>query len=258
MSFGLLDLPAPALDAIDGLLEAVRLPALLRVAYYAAMCAWIGMRIYARLSDQTRMTALREEIAQTQRALATHQGSFADLNVLIRRNLRSSLRQLGLTLLPALIASMPLLFVLPWLSNRFGLEPPLANAPVTVCVQPAAAAGALRPATSLAPPVDGCWTIAWPAGNTGIAFVDARGAATYALPAAPRSDIVHKFTFYNWLIGNPDGYLPEAMPADAIHTALNARALIAIGPGWMRGWEFPFFLVLIGVSLVFKLRWGLH
>src|SRR5258708_19212306 len=35
-------------------------------------------------------------------------GNFADLNVLIRRNLRSSLRQLGLTLWPALIASLPM------------------------------------------------------------------------------------------------------------------------------------------------------
>ncbi len=258
MSFGLLDLPAPALDALDSLLQALHLPALVRVVGYAAACAWIGMRLYGRLSDQPRMTELREQIAQTQRALTAHDGTFADLNVLIRRNLRLSLGQLGLTLRPALIASMPLLFVLPWLSNRFGVEPPRANTHVTVCVEPVAAAGALHPADVLAPPVDGCWQTVWPAGGSGLVFLDTRGAVEYTLPPAPRSDIVHKFTFYNWLIGNQDGYLPDSLPVDQIRLALDARALVPIGPAWVHGWEFCFFLVLIVVSVVFKLRWKLH
>jgi len=33
--------------------------------------------------------------------------------------------------------------------------------------------------------------------------------------------------------------------------------LIHMGPGWMRGWEFTYFLTVFAVSIWLKLRWRL-
>lgn len=259
MSSGLFDLPAPLFDAVDSMLEYAHLPAVLRVALYACACAWIGMYLYRRYSDQPRLTLLRDDVARTQRALALHDGDFSELRVLIRHNLRLSVRQLGLTLRPALIASLPLLFVLPWLSNRFAIEPPAAGARVEACIQPPDAAPTVRwPAAADArASAAGCWTVAWPAPDSAIDLDTADGSALVALAANTKSSIVHKFTFLNWLIGNPGGYLADAAPIGSVAFGLPARELIGAGPTWMRGWEFWYFTILLIGSIGLKLRWRL-
>lgn len=110
MNLGLLDLPAPLLDAFDSVLAASGLPALARMIVYAIASAWLGMVLYRRFSDQTALTELRQKVQASQRALALHGGDFTELRGLIHNNFLLSLRQLGLSLRPALLASLPLLF----------------------------------------------------------------------------------------------------------------------------------------------------
>src|SRR5581483_3116222 len=192
------------------------------------------------------------------RALALHEGGFGELHALIRRNLALSIRQLGMTLKPALIASLPLLFVMPWLSNRFGIEAPAPGTHVAACARPAEAAQGLRWEPAAAAPRDGCWQLAWPADDAHLKLEDAQGTLLFAVPAAPRSDIVHKFIFLNWLVGNPDGYLPDSAPLDALTLALPQRALVPLGPAWLRGWEPWYFGILLIVSVALKLRWNVN
>ncbi len=256
MTFGLLDLPAPLFDLIDSALQMV-LPALLRLVLYATLCAWAMMHVYLRLSDQATLADTRAEIIRTRRALTEHAGDFAELNGLIRRNLRASLRQLGLTLWPALIASLPMLFALPWLSNRFDLEIPAAGTLVQVCAHPSTDAATLRWQNANASQSDesGCWQLAWPTADMPVVLQDANGSALCSLSALTRSDIVHKYTLYNWLIANPGGYLPDRARFDGISIALPTLEIIHLGPGWLRGWEPWFFAPLFLASIAFKLRW---
>jgi len=256
VTFGLLDLPAPLFDWIDSALQIV-LPALVRLVLYATLCAWAMMYVYLRFSDQATLADTRAEVIRTRRALTEHEGSFADLNALVRRNLHSSLRQLGLTLWPALIASLPMLIVLPWLSNRFDLETPAAGTLVQVCAHPSAAQAMLhwQNATARYSGEPGCWQLPWPTADAPIVLRDANGTALCAISASTKSDIVHKFTLYNWLIANPGGYLLDSAQFDRISMTLPTREIVHVGPVWLRGWEPWFFATLFLASIAFKLRW---
>jgi hypothetical protein len=260
MNLGLLDLPAPLFQALDDVFAFLHVPGVLRVVAYATVCAWLGMRLYGRFSDQPRLTELRGEVVRSQRALALHDGDFAALRPLIRQNLRLSLRQLGLTLRPALLASLPLLFVLPWLSNRFQFDAPVSGAAVSVCAQPAAAATSLHWQSAImhAAGEPGCWILNWPDADTQATLVNANGESLFAFKKDIQSNFVHKFIWLNWLIGNPNGYLAAAAPLDRLVLALPAHEMVGIGPAWVRGWELWFFCALLLVSLTLKMRWRLQ
>lgn len=258
MNRGLLDLPAPLLGALDTGLDRIGVPALLRILAYAAASAWIGMALYRRLSDQRRLAEVGAQVAQSQQALASHAGNFAALRVLILANLRATFRHLALTLRPAIIASLPLLFFLPWLSNRFDFRQPDAGQPISVCVQPAV--DGLRWQTSKVVTADaaGCWLISWPDSKTPATLADPSGGTLLRLADVATSDTVEKSSWINWLIGNPAGYLPADASIERVHIALAQRQLLHIGPAWLRGWMFWYFSAIFFVSFWLKWRWRLH
>ncbi len=259
MNLGLLDLPAPLLDAFDSVLAASGLPALARMIVYAIASAWLGMVLYRRFSDQTALTELRQKVQASQRALALHGGDFTELRGLIHNNFLLSLRQLGLSLRPALLASLPLLFLMPWLSNRFAFEPPPTGASINVCAEPSSATSVLhwQPSDAAIIIDSDCWQVKSPRAGASSELVDNTGRSLLSISDAYASGIKHKHIWLNYLIGNPAGYLPDDAPLQALHIALPPRELIHIGPGWMRGWEFSYFLIVFAVSIWLKLRWRL-
>jgi hypothetical protein len=255
VNLGLLDLPAPMLDGLDAALRMAHLPEVARVALYATGCGWLSMWLYRCFSDQPRLHELRADITRTQRELATQDGEFKELSRLVRRNLALTLRQLGLTARPAMLASLPLLFVLPWLSNTFAVAPPAGT--IHVCADPPSAAAGLH-WTPAATAVDaGCWNVDLADGGQ-IRLQGIQGATLLVLPQTPQSTYIHKFTMFNWLIGNPDGYLPDGAPLQRLMLDLPARQLIGWGPVWLRGWEAWFFSTLMAVSVALKIRWKIH
>lgn len=259
MNLGLLDLPAPLLDAFDSALAAVGLPALVRMIIYAIASAWLGMVLYRRFSDQAALTELRHKVQLSQRALALHVGDFTELRGLIRNNFLLSLRQLGLSLRPVLLASLPLLFVMPWLSNRFAFEPPSTGISTNVCAEPTSATMVLhwQPSDAALIIDSGCWQVNSLHTGASSELIDNTGRSLLSIPDAHASGIKHKHIWLNYLIGNPVGYLPDDAPLQSLHIALPPRELIHIGPGWMRGWEFSYFLTVFAVSIGLKLRWRL-
>ncbi|QBB70967.1 hypothetical protein ELE36_11750 [Pseudolysobacter antarcticus] len=259
MNLGLLDLPAPLLDTLDSALTALALPTLVRMIIYAIASAWLGMILYRRFSDQAALTDLRQKVQASQRALALHAGDFTELRGLIRNNFLLSLRQLGLSLRPALLASLPLLFLMPWLSNRFAFEPPPTGASINVCAEPISAIPLLRwqPADTAIIIDSGCWQVNSPRTAASSELVDNTGRSLLSIPDAHTSGIKHKHIWLNYLIGNPAGYLPDDAPVQALHITLPPRELIHLGPSWMRGWEFSYFLIVFGASIWLKLRWRL-
>ena len=56
-------------------------------------------------------------------------GRVHELWPILRRNLALAGKQLGMTFLPAMIASIPVLFILAWMSNAFDARPPAAGEP---------------------------------------------------------------------------------------------------------------------------------
>ena len=133
----------------------------------------------------------------------------------------------GLTFVPAMIASLPVLFILAWMSNAFDARTPAAGPTVPVTLAPAdrphpaardlagrRQGGARRrrgPGTSPGRPT------AAPLGST-----IPTAARCSTLPTAAPVRTVHQREWWNSLIGNPGGYLPT--PGDVAAVAYRPAA----------------------------------
>lgn len=267
MSLGLLDLPAPLWSLLDRALAAAWLPALARVALFGALSGWLCMWLYRRWSRQDQLALLAPRVKAARADLAAWDGDFAGLMTRVRTVFALSGRHLRLTFAAALLAGLPVLLVLPWLSNQFGHAWPAPGEPVRVQVLAPTAPAALlawdrpgqAPAVRTIPGEIGpAWTVAWPDPGTPLVLT-ADGADLLELPLAAPVTVVHqRAPLWNWLVGNPAGYLADGVAVEAIAIGLPARQLHAIGPAWLRGWLAVYFIVLVLVSLLLKVRWRLH
>lgn len=258
MTFGLLDLPGFVLDPIDLVLAVMRIPGIVRVLFWGAVVGYAGMWIYRRHSPQQRIAEVRSELAEVQKQLARYDGEFSGLTPLIRRQFALALRQMRLTAGAALMAALPMLLVLPWLSNAFGVRDPAPGTEIRVCAEPAAVAANLAwTPTAQATDDDACRRFAWPADGATIT-IEEGDLTLLTLPLPAPASIVHRRHWLNLLVGNPAGYLPDAAMTTAVHLDVPELELIKWGPGWLRGWEASFFLSALAYSLWLRWRWKLN
>jgi hypothetical protein len=258
MNTGLLDLPGFLLGPADRMLEAVLVPALIRVFLWGALAGYAGMWLYRRRSPQQRIAELRVELARVQQQLSSYDGEFSGLMPLIRRQFGLALRQMRLTAGAALLAAVPILLVLPWLSNRYALETPDPGSSIAVCVVPAPAVSALdwNPPRADAD-AQGCWNVPWPAAGSQISLKE-HDHEILQWPRDVPAPLLHKHHWLNWLVGNPAGYLPAESRIERLDFGFRPVEFIAWGPSWLRGWEAAFFLSALIVSLYLRWRWKLQ
>jgi hypothetical protein len=238
----LFDLPAPILSFLDGLLQF--LPPLVRLILWGLVSGVLSMLLYAALSPQGRLTAIKQELQEARSELARSDESFDELMVLVQRNLLLSFKHLGLVVLPALIASLPLISVLAWASNEFGYRFPADADEITFTVQPEELAGSLKSVNE--------GRITWPGTGESIAIQDGVGNTLIALPPAAPVPQIHKKLWWNTLIGNPMGYLPEETRVEAIFMDLPQQRHLDVGPNWLGHWLTIFFSALVAGALLTK------
>ncbi len=266
---GWLDLPGVVLGRIDRALSTL-LPAAPMVAFWALVSAWLTMWIYGRTSNQRRLAAVKRETRAKRREIRDYQGRFSGLIPLVTDNLRLALRQLALALGPALLAGLPVLIVLVWISGAYGPRLPMAGTDTRVEVSAETRTDTedwhWHGATARRAPGSGAaaaWTLSWPMpampatlhADTGPGH---RGPSLVALPPENPSPVLHKRQWWNTLIANPAGYLPDDSPIARIRIDLPDMEILAVGPDWMRGWMFLYFTLLVAGAIALKLRWRIH
>jgi hypothetical protein len=242
---GVLNFAYPVLSTVDGWL-AVLLPAWLRLVVWGGVSAAAAMALYALMSNQGRLKALKRESAELRAAVRQTEDAGEAARLAIR-NLKLSLRLLGVVVGPALLSGIPVLFVIAWVSATYAFAMPEPGQAVPFAVEP--------PGTtmSVTPAVEGeAQSVAWPEPPGRITLEDGNGTS-FATPAEALSvGVVHKRRWWSWLLGNPAGYLPDAAAADSVSFALPRREALPLGPSWMRGWEFSYLVSLLVVSLAIK------
>ena len=258
MSLGLLDIPGLLLGPIDSALAAIKMPTLLRLLGWGWLSGYAGMWIYRRFSPQQRIAEVRTLLTGVQKQLASYDGEFSGLLPLIRKQFSLAMRQLRLTTAAALLAALPILLMLPWLSNSFSERFPAAGESIAACAEPAQAAAQWQwNGRALATDAEGCQQVDWPEITQPLQLKE--GSITMLqLPLPAPAGIVHKRHWLNVLVGNPAGYLPEQARTSSIRLHLPYREFIPIGPSWMRGWEAVYFLSALVVSLWLRWRWKLN
>ncbi len=241
---GFFDLTSPLLTTLDQALAPL-LPAAGRLAVWGLVAASISMALYALLSPQGRLRRVKASAQDARLALDGHDGSLGEAMPLIGRMFRSALAQLGLVLGPAVLASLPVLFMIVWLSGAYGYFMPQPASEVPLRVEPRGLEARWLPEDR----ASGSATAPVPR----IQVVDAaeRVVDTLSIDAAVTS--LHKRQWWNSLIANPLGYLPMDGALERVEIALPRQEVITLGPGWLRGWEAVFFCALIAASFAIKI-----
>lgn len=250
---GLFDLAAPILGAVDQSLES-SIPGGLRLVGWGILSGWLTMLLYRRFSRQEAIAELKAAQKQLQDKIARFEGEFNELMPMIRKAFSLGFRQLGLSIGPAILATIPILFIVAWVATRFVYEAPPAADEIAVTVEPAA--GELSWSASWsgwagAAPADSGWTIPWPAKGESVTLSDGN-APVLNLSDEALHGVIHKQRWWNSLFGNPAGYLPNDSAADLVRIALPERQYLPFGPQWMRGWMFAFFGTFLLASIAFK------
>ena len=260
-SAGVFDAASPLFGALDGLMTGW-LPPLGRLTFWGILAAFVSMGLYRLTSNQSRLAALKAESSAVQKRLTEFDGPFAEVWPLLGRNFALAARRLWITLIPSVIASLPVLFILVWVSNTFDVRLPASDAPVEV--EAFAVEGQELPplrwrgADNVIKQAHGAWTVPWPDPDRPLELIDSDGTVLLTLPTPEGASVVHQREWWNALIANPAGYLPSPGVVDHVSLGLPRTAFLPFGPDWLRGWIPLFFGVVIVFSLVLKFLWRLR
>ncbi|SDL18893.1 hypothetical protein SAMN05661010_01004 [Modicisalibacter muralis] len=236
MSYGLLDLPAPLFDGIDAAFATV-LPPTARLVVWALIGAVVSMLLYYFLTPQKRIGIAKQKAADARRRLNDFDGEFSEAGSLIGDQFKTSFRHIGLVLPGTILASLPVLCLLIWLEATYGNAYPPPNQTPTITTQPES--------------VQTRWVApSEPGGVPHVQVLGSNGEVSSDFELVSPVPVIHERQWWNWLIGNPAGYLPEDGRVERINIELPESRYLEIGPSWMHSWLFVFFPVLVIVSLL--------
>ncbi len=255
---GIFDLARPIIFALDD--QLVVLPPVLRLLLWAVLAALIGMAVYRWTSPQETLKKLKVRVRQDRRAMANFDGEADEMLPVLAASLGSSLKHLGLTFGAALLAGLPVLMLISPIAQRYGPDQPMAGSQVQVTAFGASDtvkqwfAGEQLMGFDSQSQVS---TITWPATDQSLTL-NADGNPIVSVPLPPGSAVIHKKLWWNALFANPAGYLADNAPVEALQFDLPPQQFLPLGPGWMRGWIFTFFVALILVSLILRVWWKIE
>lgn len=213
------------------------LPPALRLVIWAAVAATLSMWLYKLLSPQRKLMETEAAALAARRELNAFDGDFDDAWPLMARVFRTAGSRLWLALPPALLASIPIIALIVWLSNDYGYRFPSDS----------------EQAVAQATPGDYVAEMVAHEGTSRRVVVrEPQGNVVSDVPVGAPVPIIEKRRWWNLLIGNPAGYLPDTGPVDSVHIELPALEVVPFGPGWARGWEVIFFALFLVFSLIIK------
>ena len=195
------------------------------------------MGAYWLLSPQKRIAQAKADAIAARRALDAYDGEFAGAWPLIGSVLGAAMRQLGLVTVPALLASLPVLALLVWLSTAYGYAFP-SDAEIPVRTLPEAGATRAQPVQAQA--------------GHEVVVLDGAGNVVERISLSAPVPTIHKRQWWNALIGNPIGYLPDSSRLEWIELGLPQKEYLPVGPAWLRAWYVVFLGVLLAASLAIK------
>ncbi|MFT4518053.1 MAG: hypothetical protein ACI9JM_000430 [Halioglobus sp.] len=254
---GILDFPAPVFSFLDQLIAF--LPSIVRLGLWGALGGVLSMLFYSLISPQDRLSEVKVALREAQGQLASSDDSFDELMQLVKKTLSLSLKHLSLVLFPALVSSLPLVCILAWSSTHFGYQFPEPGEQLSVNVQPESAATQVGwRLDGVALPELSASQIEWPGPNQILQLHDRGADVLLTLPAAAAIPQIHKKLWWNNLLGNPAGYLPDNSPVDLVAISLPPQRHLAVGPVWLGDWMVLFIIAALVAALLVKWQFKIH
>src|SRR5690606_6684830 len=152
------------------------------------------LELYRVTSPQKRIARIKRDAKQAQQALASYDGEMEGAWPLIKSTLGLSLQRVAIVTPATLLAAYQVVALLAWMRNSYSHVFPPGNEPAAV---------------EVAAPLEGRWL---DSGIDAPPRIQARrpdGGVVLELPLLAAIPVIHKRQWWNLLIENPAGYLPD-------------------------------------------------
>lgn len=250
---GAINVLFPVLGFPDGALASIGVSPVLRVVLWGAVSGAIATLFYRLVSNQDRIRCQKDVARMSRKTLsAAEDAEPADVLRLALANLRVSFRLLGMVFIPSLLSSLPVLVVMVWVSTQFAFTPLSEGQSVSLKLD--------RNLPGIGVTVDGHTIAAVEPGtfltrmsnDSELRITLAGGLLFTGRVNDPPVAVVHKRKWWNFLVGNPAGYLEADGPLEEIRIQRERRRLAGGVPLWMGTWEFFYFATLMVVAFGLK------
>ena len=253
---GIFDLLSPLFSWLDALLGEVSSP-LFRLTLWGIVGAALSMWLYVRFSSQEKLAQLKLELIETRQSLAQYDSDFKGALEITQRLLILSLKQIGLVIGPTILASLPVLFLLVWLGTTYNYQLPTPGTLIEVKLFPSQVKPQWHSQASKGLE-EGQWQIKWPIPEQPLQLHDSTDQLITTFPWSQAIPILHKRQWWNFLIGNPVGYIPQNADLERLEIALAENKYLTFGPEWMQSSEAFFLIVMLLCSIAIKLGFRIH
>lgn len=254
---GIFDLLSPFFSWFDALLGQIISP-ILRLIFWGIVSSILSMWLYKLLSPQEKLAQNKIAVAETKKTLAKYDDDFEGALQLSQRLLGLSLKQVGLALGPAILASLPVVFLLVWLGGAYDYRLPAPKAMIDIQISPPAAEVQWQPADAQPGLEPGEWQISWPNSEEPLSLHDSTGQLIATFPLSKPVPILHQYQWWNILFANPAGYIPDQANLESVEIAIPENQYLNFGPDWMRSSIALFLIVVIICSLAIKFIFRIH
>jgi len=249
----------PAMNAVDAWL-ANGLPLVVRICFWGVVAGIAAMGIYAALSNQEAILALKQKSKALRRQmLHPSLEKFSAFLNLAKESFKISFSLLGKVMGPVFLATVPVLVIASWLDTFHGYTLPQKSQTVTLTLVPVSADFQIDPPDLLIEHNDGVILIRPPSNSSGpVSFyissqlVYEGNVFTFPVPA------LAKKKWWNFIFASETGYLKPGSPLEEIHIHFPDKPVHNSLPGWASGWEWTFFISILIVSLPIKFIFKIH
>ena len=209
------------------------------------------MWLYLLASDQLGIAALKNETRMLRKRMLAEDLENKEVMSIAKENLFVSLRLVTKVFFPSLIASLPVLFFVIWLSSHMTYDRSNDATGVSVNVIPSVGNLEFLP-NDMFILKEGEIRLMMKSELQTIKVVSPEGLVYEGRPQAHPVDGVYKKQWWNTFLGNAAGYVENNATVDEIKWGFPRRIYLEGVPSWMSTWEFPFFASLIIVAIVLK------
>jgi len=228
------------------------IPAWARIALYGLGSGIATMLLYAKFSNQD---ALAQGKQASKKALSRlreldPEAEFDVVLATMREAIVEPLKQTKTAAIPALLASLPLVFVLVWLSNSYSYQIPSGGSIIPALTEPFVP---LQEGNGVHRSEGQTYSLTWPESGQ-IELKELTGNLIISIPASTHVPLIHKRKWWNTLIGNPAGYIDESAPITSVEFTMPPRQLVEFGPHWFRSWLVFYFAVLMTAAVAIKVK----
>lgn len=239
----------PFLGAVDGWIGGY-LPLVARLLFWGAVAGAAAMGLYVVVSNQAAIRRLKAETRALRRDMFAASTSRADFGRLNRRNLAASLSLLARVTGPALLSALPVLVLAVWLDSTLGFTAPDGHdeAVRLTVVSPGNELVIAPCPTGACPQQAGGVRVHWDRSGRLRVSVDRREIYS-GNPFSPPTPVIEQRRWWHAILASEVGYLDPQAGVSEIRIGLSRLEVLPTLPSWAAGWEAPFFLSLLVVTL---------